>query len=199
MRVTSLDLQILVNHQFGRKQDDPIWKDFNEILDCSDVRIALTILREMIDIAYGRSHLPNPQIRKMMFSKRLFNSIRAIFDIYVNLQGCSTHPKKHSEKSLHGKRNRDLVETFSNRPWTAPLQAVGSKWVRPEMDLPKTIHDVNRHMEIEMWASLRSFWFSAHFWASLLEVVLEPRIYLGYYPLTNHYGFITYNPKLSHL
>ena len=64
-----------------------------------------------------------------------------------------------------------LVEAFSNRPWTAPLQAVASRWVRSEMNLPKTIHDVNRH--IEMWASLRTFWFSAHFWASLLEVVLE--------------------------
>ena len=53
----------------------------------------------------------------------------------------------------------------------APLQAVGSRWVRSEMNLPKTIHDVNRH--IEMWASLRTFWFSAHFWASSLEVVLE--------------------------
>ena len=93
-----------------------MWKDFNEILDCSDVSMPLTILREMIDIAYGRSHLPKTQIIKIMFSKRLFNSNRVIFDIYVNLQGCSTPSKKHSEKSVHGKRDRDLVETFSNRP-----------------------------------------------------------------------------------
>ena len=78
----------------------------------------------------------------MMFSKGSFNSNRSIFGIYGNLQGC-TPPETALREEPAWQEKPSSCETSQTGPEhcqlcsVAPLQAVESKWVRPEMDLPK--------------------------------------------------------------
>ena len=81
-------------------------------------------------------------ILNMMFSKGSFNSNRSIFGIYGNLQGC-TPPETALREEPAWQEKPWPCETSQTGPEhcqlcsVAPLQAVESTWVRPEMDLPK--------------------------------------------------------------